>query len=159
MKKLTTFILFVFLSLLTWSCSEEVQILEPDSEFTEVDIPSHLKTKSKSSIETVIDEIDVQITNKDGSVVFGKIRLEVPTGDEETLVKLEMTSNLFQNTDLTKDFFANYYESSKSIEAKGIGSCLKDCRSIPKGEGRGWCKAGCWGELAIKAAVVVVAIL
>jgi hypothetical protein len=131
-------------------------VISLSSEMPYIAIPRPL---FKSSLETVIDEIDVQVTKEDGSVVLGKIRLEVPVGDEETLVKLEMTTNLFQQTDLTTDFFVNYDENSNLKGTMGIGTCLKACNSIEKGEGRGWCKAGCWGELALKAAAVAVAII
>jgi hypothetical protein len=41
----------------------------------------------------------------------------------------------------------------------GIGACLSACKNnFEKGDGLGACKAGCWAELAIKAAIVAVMI-
>ena len=158
MKKLIILSLSLFLMFFVFSCNEQANVTEPELEFTEVAIPSHLKSTLKSSAETIVDEIDVKVTTDDGRDVIGKMRFEVPVGDEETLVNFEMTTNLFQGTGLTTDFFVNYDENSNLKGTMGIGSCLKACNSIEKGEGRGWCKAGCWGELALKAAAVVVAI-
>jgi hypothetical protein len=158
MKKLSFVSLSVFLILFVWSCNEQTKITEPELEFTEVAIPSHLKSNMKASTETVIVEKDVKLTTEEGKEIVGKMRFEIPVGDEETLVNFEMTANLFQGTGLTTDFFVNYDENSNLKGTMGIGSCLKACNGIEKGEGRGWCKAGCWGELALKAAAVVVAI-
>jgi hypothetical protein len=87
------------------------------------------------------------------------MRFTVLVGEEETLVNFEMTSNVFQETELTPDFLINYDENSSLKGTMGIGACLSTCKkSFTKGDGLGACKAGCLAELAIKAAIVAVMI-
>jgi hypothetical protein len=140
------------------SCNEQLEVSESEFEFSKVTIPSHLKSTLKIASETFVDEMDVKVITEDGREIIGKMRFEIPLGDEEKLVDLEITTNLLTDTELTEDFFVNYDDSNNLKATMGIGACLKNCNGIEKGDGRGWCKAGCWGELALKAATVVVAI-
>jgi len=105
------------------------------------------------------------VTNENGEEIFGKMRFTIPPGDDNTLIKFEMTNNIFDKTALMPDFWVDYDNNVDTSNGRvmGIGTCLKACQtgftdsSGNKIKGRGACKAGCWGQLAIAAATVVVA--
>jgi hypothetical protein len=144
------------------SCSDE-QSLKKEDVFTSVVIPDSYKNSSSngrsstSSTEEVIREITV--TTATGEVVRGKVKLTIPS-EGDGLIGFEITQNIFDQTDLTPTFWTDGV--SKQSNAGGriasIGECLSGCQDIPRGEGRGWCKAGCWVELAATVAIVIIAI-
>ena len=75
-----------------------------------------------------------------------------------------MTGNIFKETNLTIDFFANKTNLNRSnVLQKGscIATCFKEFtdKDGEKVKGRGWCKAGCWADTIVKVAATVVAII
>jgi hypothetical protein len=165
MKKFNI-IKILFLSivlLISWGCNKPLEAIEPDLSFSEVAIPDNLKSTipNNGRTSTEVEEIDVKVIASDGKGIIGKMRFTFPSGEENTLTKFELTSNILALTALTPEFWTDFSENNSNPNGRvtGIGSCLKDCNSQAKGAGRGACKAGCWLELAISAAVVVVAII
>jgi len=156
-------VLIAIIAIISWGCNEQLVVVEELS-FNEVAIPNNLKadiTNGRvSSLDINVEEIEVKVITDDGKEIIGKMRFTIPVGEENTLIKFEMTNNIFEKTALTHDFWMEYDNSTNSANGRvaGIGSCLKDCNTMDKGDGRGWCKAGCWAELALQAAMVAVAI-
>ncbi len=133
--------------------------------YTNIQIPKQLKSYAtfKSSSETIIpkEERVVKkdfILNQNNKVLYGT---QIITLDKYgNMIKLEISNNIFDKSNLQPDFLLQYYKelsSQKNSNFKstlGIDSCLHSCQSVKH---PGWCKAGCWAELVIKAAAVVIA--
>lgn len=164
MKRTKSFIaLLTFAVILSGviSCSDE-QSLKKEDVFASVIIPNSYKNSSSNgrtstSTEEVIREITV--TTSTGEVIRGKVKLTIPS-EGDGLVGFEITQNIFDQTDLTPTFWTDGVSKQSNAGGRiaGIGECLSGCQDIPKGEGRGWCKAGCWVELAATVAIVIIAV-
>jgi len=152
-----------------FSCSNDSEIT-PVNELTEIAIPQFFKAKTNSSKsannaeEFVVETLDIEVTDKDCNISKGQIRFTMPENHGEYLEKLEISDNIFEETNLSPDFFVNK-TSLKQSGALQKGSCKADCHSTytdkegNKIKGRGWCKAGCWADTVIKVAGLVVAIV
>ena len=154
------FTLAVLIAVTTFYACDEKAEVSPKSEleFVEVTIPNAYKStvNDRSSSDEVDDVIvDVQFTTNDGKEIVGKVHLVM--SDDETLSYFAMTENLLSETNLTADFWISGTDATNG--RRGIGTCLKNCKGMEKGEGKGWCKAGCWIELAAKVAGVIAAII
>ena len=146
--------------LFVWSCSKSKEEKPKELDYVDVELPSALKSALKAAGEVQIFEKDIKVIKDDGTEVIGKMRFAIPENDDFTLVAFEMTSNIFEETNLTPDFWVTQGDEAALKSAMGIGSCLKNCKEgHEKGEGRGWCRTDCWAELAVKIATVVVAIV
>lgn len=165
MKKI---LLLLTISVL-FSCSKDSEITTA-LEFTSIEIPQSFKAKSNLNKSTnneeefEVETLDIEVTDKDGSVSIGQIRFTMPENNSEYLQKLEITSNIFEETNLTPDFFVNKTSLNQS-KVLQKGSCIADCQKQftdkdgKKIKGRGWCKAGCWADTVIKVAGIVVGII
>ena len=155
MKNVKLFFSISALVLFASACNERTAV-EPDLDFVSVSIPDHLKTDTSngrvSSEDMEIQEVEVEITTDEGKKVKGIVRVTMPTGDEETLINFEVTNNILDETGADSDFWLNALDSSNA-RVMGIGGCLKNCRGDKR---EGWCRAGCWAELALKVVAVVV---
>ncbi len=152
------------------ACADQSDVAAPSfNEFTEVAIPdayrSHLIQNGRfSSDEVEIHEVDVKITREDGTEVIGKMRFTMPASGEETLVAFEMTSDLFDGTGLSPDFWISNPGIDGALDGRIASSCIASCQKEftdkdgNKIKGRGVCKANCWLETAAKVAAVFVAI-
>lgn len=166
MKKL---LLLVVVATLVFSCSDSQETMNND-EFLEIEIPTQFSSKSQadyakgSSNDLDVQVMTIQVTDKEGNVSTGKIRFTMPESHGDYLHKLEMTSNIFEETDLKPDFFINKINLARSNVLQK-GSCIADChkqftdKDGNKIKGRGWCKAGCWVDTLVKVATVVVAVV
>lgn len=140
----------------------------PDNlRFIEIELPDKLKYKNRKRGLTLssYDIVEEWVIVKDqyGSH-SGKIRLTIPFGEEETLMKFEVTENLIAESVMTEDFMMAYVSSNARSS-----SCIADCHTAffkdgKKQSGYGGCKFGCWLETAAKvltaaAPVLVVIIL
>jgi len=141
------------------SCSEKNDEEQINYDFVDVEIPSYLTSTLKSTTEADTVVMDIKVTDDNGNEVIGKMEFLIPVDEDNTLISFRMTSNIFEDTDLTTDFWVNSEDESSLKSAMGIGTCLSKCNEMEKGEGRGWCKGGFWAELAIKAAAVVATIV
>lgn len=144
------------------SCTDQEQSLKKEDTFAFVAIPDGYKNSSPNGRTTsTAEEVirDIIVTTATGEIVHGKVKLTLPE-EGDGLVGFEITQNIFDQTELTPTFWTDGV--SKQDNAGGriasIGECLSGCQDIPKGEGRGWCKAGCWVELAAAVAIVIIAI-
>jgi hypothetical protein len=164
MKK---FLLLLALSIM-FSCSNDSEIT-PVNEFTAIEIPQSFKAKSNSNKSTnneddfEVETLDIEVTDKDGNIAIGQIRFTMPENHGEYLHKLEITGNIFEETNLSPDFFVN----QKSLKESGVlqkSSCIASCHSTytdkdgKKISGRGWCKAGCWAKIVAAVAASVAAV-
>ena len=154
----------LLIALLFWRCNEPSSVIE-DLRFNEVAIPNNLKTDITngrvSSQDIDIEEIEVKVITDDGKEVIGKMRFTIPIGEDNTLINFEMTNNIFQQTDLTPDFWIDYdnnMETEDGRVANETADCLKGCNDYNRGGGRGACKFGCWATLAIQVAMVAITI-
>ena len=161
--KFSKLLMLLIITFVAWGCNDQPEVVE-DLSFNEVAIPNNLKTDLSngriSSNDFYVEEIDVKGITDDGREIIGKMRFTIPVGEDNTLIKFEMTNNIFEQTALTPDFWVEYDNNMNTENGRvaGIGTCLKNCQGFEKGDGRGWCKAGCWAELALKAAMVAIAI-
>lgn len=162
MKSSITLFTFLLVLISFLSCSDQEKLIIEEENFTSVDIPVTYKQnlpngRNTSSAEEVIR--DIKVTNLKGEVVYGKVKLIFPM-EGDGLISFEMTRNIFDQTELTPTFWTDALSKADYTggRVEGIGSCLKDCQSLAQGEGRGWCKAGCWVELAAVVAVVIIAL-
>lgn len=146
------------------SCDKSQEV-KKENEFSEVVIPDGFgitnPLKSSDSIfipeeERIVEE-DFIIQLSDNIVIGTQI---IELDEFGNIISLKISNNIFTETELDTNFLLDYTElknQSESLKSTmGIGSCLKACgdESI---EHPGLCKAGCWGELAIKAAIAVIA--
>jgi hypothetical protein len=159
-KSLAALMTFTFIFVGVISCSEE-QGLKNEEVFASVVIPDSYKNSSPNGrTSSATEEIirDITVTTTSGEVVHGKVKLTIPT-EGDGLVGFEITQNIFDQTELTPTFWADgVAKQNNAGRIAGIGECLSGCQDIPKGEGRGWCKAGCWVELAATVAIVIIAV-
>ena len=147
-------------------CTEQPEVA-PDLSFSEVVIPDNYKSAISNGIgaptEFEVEEIDVKVITNEGKEIIGKLRFTMPVGDEETLIKFEMTNNIFGETPLTPNFWIINDLETNTSEARISGSsCIAGCQTAftidgEKQKGRGACKALCWLEVVIAVAAVVVA--
>jgi hypothetical protein len=160
-KSLAVLMTFAIILVGVTSCSEE-QGLKNEEVFTSVVIPDSYKNSSPNGrASSATEEIirDITVTTTSGEVVHGKVKLTIPT-EGDGLVGFEITQNIFDQTELTPTFWTDGVSKQSNAGGRiaGIGECLSGCQDIPKGEGRGWCKAGCWVELAATVAIVIIAV-
>lgn len=144
-----------------FSCSNDSEIT-PVNEFTEIAIPQSFKAKTNSNKSAdndgqfEVETLNFEVTDEDENAAKGFIRFTMPENHGEYLQNLEISSNIFTETNLTADFFTNK-TSSKEIAALQKSSCIASCHSTytdkdgKKIKGRGWCKAGCWAKIVIAA--------
>jgi len=152
---------FAIISVGIISCSEE-QGLKNEEVFASVAIPDSYKNSSTNGrTSSATDEVirDITVTTTSGKVVHGKVKLTIPI-EGDGLVGFEITQNIFDQTELTPTFWTDGVSKQNNAGGRiaSIGECLAGCQEIPKGEGRGWCKAGCWIELAAAVAIVIIAV-
>ena len=160
--KLIITLMVVFVAIAFMSCDKTQETLkEPD--YREVRIPENFGItdfqKSNNAIviipeeERIVEkEFYLQLPDKE---IFGTQVIELD--ENGNMINLKISDNVFIETGLDTDFLLDYIEKNPNGDlSKGIGSCLKACgdESI---EHPGWCKAGCWAELAIQVAAVVIA--
>ena len=89
------------------------------------------------------------------------MRVTIPIGEDNTLINFEMTNNIFQQTDLTPDFWIDYdnnMETEDGRVANETADCLKGYNDYSRGGGRGAYKFGYWATLAIQVAMVAITI-
>ncbi len=161
-----TFILLVGIITIS-SCSKKS--VKSDTGYTEVQIPKSLIQSNNLKSTTTFIPKDERVVKEpfvlyEGDTVALNGTQIITLDEHGNMIKLEISNNIFNESSLTPDFLQKYEQlnspkathlkSTQNIE--GIGTCLKACGSVKH---PGWCKAGCWAELAIKAAAVVVAIV
>ncbi len=149
MKKISIISFIFVLGLFSWNCSQQTVVSEPEYEFTEVAIPDNLKSDLKVAVETETFEDDIMLMTKEGKEVYGKVRLTFPVNDDYSVVKAELTNNIFQETGLSADFWLRSELNGNLKSLKNVGACLVACK---KADHPGWCKIGCWVEVLINAA-------
>lgn len=152
-----------------FSCSNDSKSIQSD-EFTSIEIPQSFKSKTnvKESInnnkEYEIETLNIEVTDKNGNVAIGQMRFTMPENHGEYLQKLEITSNIFKETNLEPDFFVN----QQNLKTSGVlqkASCIADCHKAftdkegNKIKGRGWCKAGCWAKTVATVALAVAGVI
>lgn len=177
MNKLKFLVMALLLATFFVSCDNEKEALLPQtqSQFVDIAIPNTYKTNN-STARTDSDEvddvtIDVKIVTTEGKAVIGKIRFVMP--DDGTLSHFSMTENLLTETGLTADYWVQALKKQTGLQkVQRTMGCFSDCRKIPKknepdangenvgvNKGRGECKAGCWLDVAVKAASIVAVIV
>lgn len=149
------------------SCSKKN--IKSNTGYTEVQIPKSLIQSNNLKSSSVFVPKDERVVKESFVLYEGDTAAlngtQIITLDEYgNMIKLEISNNIFNESSLTPNFLQKYeelnsqkttgFKSSKNVE--DIGTCLKACGSVKH---PGWCKAGCWAELAIKAAAVVVAVI
>ena len=155
------------------ACDEQTELTPPppESEFVQVEIPDSFahdisNGRTHEVVETEI--MDIKVTTNTGQEVFGQIRFTMPSTSEETLINLEITNNLIEETELTPDFWINY-NSSENLSSRVLSSsCIADCHAQNPRENddrdnsknknhidRFWCKVECWAKIIIPAAAAV----
>jgi len=137
------------IALLFWRCNEPSPVIET-LRFNEVAIPNNLKTDITngrvSSQDIDIEEIEVKVVTDEGKEIIGKMRFTIPIGEDNTLINFEMTNNIFQQTDLTPNFwidYANNMETEDSRVANETADCLQGCNGYNRGGGRGGGRGAC----------------
>lgn len=156
-------ILFVIFAWINSGCKKEQDIQADQEIFTNVMLPDFMKSNLK--IESVVFEVveaKIIVLDESGSEVHGYIRFTLPDSNDESIIKLEISNNIFEQTSLKSDFLIIAQEKGQLDATKS--SCVASCQEKftdadgNKIKGRGWCKAECWAQTIIKAAAVVVAI-
>ena len=149
---------FCLLAIAT-ACNDEEEGPNEELEFTSIAIPDDLRGDDSAGIE--VDKAEVEITTKDGRKVVGMVRITMPAGDDERLVRFEVTRNILLAADVDSNFWINSVISGNGRVDSGIGSCLEGCSKIEepeKNEVRN-CKRLCWAVAVLTVVAVVVAIL
>ncbi len=163
----------MFLGIITISSCNK-KSTKSDTGYTEVQIPESLiqSNNLKSTSDTIPKDervVKEPFVLYEGDTV-ALTGTQIITMDKYgNLIKLEISNNIFNNSKLTPDFLQKYYDevssqkssglkTTKSIE--GISGCYDQCKKdYKKHQGRGWCKAGCWGNFIIKAAATAAALI
>lgn len=89
--------------------------------------------------------MNIIAVGEDGNEIYGKIRFTMPSTCEETLIKLEITKNIFEQTELDSDFLLEAQDEGLLYRLKS--SCIASCQEKftdengDKIKGRGACKA------------------
>lgn len=83
-------------------------------------------------------------------MVEGLIRLVLDEDDDEKLVLLEVSEDVFDRTSLNSNVWVDFSAANPSFDAGTHGDCLKACEGVSR---PGLCKAGCWGELGVRVGV------
>ena len=140
------------------ACNEQAEVTTSEPEFVEVSIPSDYKastsTRTSSDIEEVI--VDIKVIDNEGNESIGQAKLVMPE-DDETLISFEMTSNIFEETSLTPDFWVS--ESTANGRVSAVTGCFRNCKADHRdGNGLGKCRASCWIDIAVVVAVVVIVV-
>ncbi len=140
----------LLLTLFIWSCNKQDEVVEPENNFTEITIPDDLKANLKTlNNEFEIVEDDITFSTQKGQEIYGKIRITFPTsGKDCTVLKIELSKNLLEETNLDKDFFKDYYSMKSTND---VADCMLTCEKLERG--RFWCKATCIITAIIDAAV------
>lgn len=160
-SKLIITLTVVFMATAFVSCDKTQETMK-ESGFSEVSIPESfgiIDFEKYNNALVIIPEEErivekkfyLKLPNKE---VFGTQIIEL---DEiGNMINLKISDNVFLETGLDTDFLLNYIEKNTNgdISTRAIGPCLKACAGV---EHPGWCKAGCWAELVVKIAAVVVA--
>ncbi|MCF6240973.1 MAG: hypothetical protein L3J74_06455 [Bacteroidales bacterium] len=145
-------ILSISLSLFTMNCNQNNETIEPEYQFTEIEVPSIYRSELKSTnIDYEIVEDAITFETKSGEKVYGKIRVTFPYNDSNKVIKVELTKNIMEKLNLDTDFFKKYYDTSlKNTSEDNLGDCFVSC----EGQERGvfWCKLGCFVVAVIEAA-------
>ena len=88
----------------------------------------------------------------------------MPENHGEYVHKVEMTGNIFEETNLPANFFVNR-KNLKQSKVLQKASCIATCHKTftdsdgKKIKGSGWCKAGCWAKTIATVALAVAAII
>ncbi|MDK2979169.1 MAG: hypothetical protein PWP52_1883 [Bacteroidales bacterium] len=163
MKKLFIITLMVIFGATAFMSCDKTQETLNESGFRDVRIPENfgITDFQKSNNAIVIIPEEERIVEKKfylklpDKEIFGTQIIEL---DEiGNMINFKISDNVFIETGLDTNFLFDYIEKNPNSDlTKGIGSCLKACgdESI---EHPGWCKAGCWAELALEVAAVVIA--
>jgi hypothetical protein len=118
-----------------------------------------------SKDDLIIEELDVKIITDSGKEVIGKIRIEMPTIDENKLVSFMMTRNILNEANVSSKFWIDYWAESEQNYARLMGSCIADCQRAftdengDKIKGRGACKAHCWVDTVVRTLNAIASIL
>ena len=137
----------VLLAMFAWNCNKQVEEVKPETEFTEIAIPNNFKSNLKSVGNTKLYEDAITIVTKDGKEVYGKVRFTFPENNNDcSVVKIELSDNIFNETGLSTDFFKSYYSLKSTND---VAECFGHCedRKHP-----GWCKAACFIVALVEAA-------
>lgn len=142
------------------SCKEQTDLDVNEDVFVEIEIPDAYKVPpgARFGVDDIIEEtVPIIVTRIDGRDVQGMIRVRAI--NDQSLLNFGVSQSLMRDLGLENNFWVNNLESGNDLQAQAIGTCLKACKdAFEKGEGRGWCKAGCWGELVLKLAAIVAAV-
>ncbi len=128
--------------------------------FVDSSLPNSLiyQNPNRSDVEIITKIMDIVVVDEDGQEVYGKMKISFPDNDEEKLVSMSFTSNIFDETKLDRQFMMNYNNLNRS-------SCIASCQEKftdsegNKIKGRGACKAECWAKTAAAVGAAVAAII
>jgi hypothetical protein len=159
MKKL----IYLILPLIALNaCTKQIETEQKTTEFKNVHLPDFMKASDKSEYETYsIVEAEITAYTPDREKISGTIRFTMPDTPENTLLKLEITDNIFQQTHLSPKFLLEAEEKGFLNSEKS--SCIASCQEQftddngNKLSGLGWCKAECWAKTIISAASTIIA--
>lgn len=164
-KKIRKIIIESLICLSIFSCTKEEENTVKNLNYTEVNLPSSIKTSSKSeSIGSEVVEAQIITLDENENEIIGSIRFTLPTSDDESIIKLEISNNVFELTNLDPDFLLN-------AEQKGLlnitkSSCVASCREqFVNDDGEiddenrreyNWCKVHCWAKVVVTAAATII---
>lgn len=159
MKKL----IYLILPLIALNaCTKQIETEQKTTEFKNVHLPDFMKASDKSEYETYsIVEAEIIAYSPEEKKVSGTIRFTIPDTPENTLLKLEITDNIFQQTNLSPEFLLEAEEKGFLNSEKS--SCIAACQEAFTDDegnsqsGLGWCKAQCWAKTIISAAATIIA--
>ncbi len=137
------FIFALIAVVFSWD-KQEVTNENSKFEFVDIAIPDIYKSNLKSTYEEETLEEFVTILNKEGKEITGKLRITLPITDGCKIVKLELTENILQETDITTDFLVEYANGSNLKSTKNVADCFETCDGRNR---EGWCKFWCVVEV------------